>query len=126
MKIKSLLIKKKLSVYNKLCHLNDIEQEKPSDGCICRKCWLKVETFHLFYVRIEQIQGVCYKIGSVEEMKYDLPPSTVGPDPNIIYDESRIPESGAEDDFDDILVDNFSDGNLMTKSEPLKIVYTVF
>lgn len=70
---------------------------------------MKVETFHLFYVKIEEIQGICYKTVSIDQIKCDLPDA---PDPNINYDESRMPESGAEDGFDDISVENFTGGIL--------------
>lgn len=96
---------------------------KPRVGYLCRKCWLKVETFHLFYVRIEQIQGICYKTETIDQIKYDLPPCTDAPDPNINYDESQMPESGAEDGFDDLSVDNFTDGILMTIKT--KIIYNI-
>lgn len=33
-----------------------IFQTKPHTGEICTKCWLKVEMFHEFYMKIEQIQ----------------------------------------------------------------------
>lgn len=70
--------------------------------------------FHQFYVRIEQIQGVYYKIDdSIDEIKCDLPPCTVAPDSNINYEEPRTPEISA-DGFDDISVDHFIDRNLMT------------
>lgn len=32
-------------------------QEEPKDGCICQKCWCKIDVFHQFYVRIEIIQA---------------------------------------------------------------------
>lgn len=31
------------------------------DGLVCEKCWLKVEIFHEFYIRIEEIHSTLYK-----------------------------------------------------------------
>lgn len=77
--------------------------------------------FHQFYVRIEQIQGIYYKIDdSIDQIKCDLP-CPDAPDSNINYDESRTPEIMAEDGFDDISVDNYIDGTLMTNDRQNKI-----
>lgn len=87
-----------------------MKKERPKDGYICRKCWLQVNIFHQFYVRIEQIQGIYYKIDeTIDQIKCDLTPCPEeAPDPNIInYDESRTPEISAEDHFDDISVDDY-------------------
>lgn len=82
--------------------------------------------FHQFYVRIEQIQGIYYKIDdSIDQIKCDLPPCPDVADPNINYDESRMPDINAEDGFDDISVDNYIDGILMT-SKQIKIVHSIF
>lgn len=78
--------------------------------------------FHQFYVRIEQIQGIYYKIDeSNDEIKRDLPPCPDASDSNINYDESQSPEISAEDGFDDISVDNYIDGTLMTKDKRKKL-----
>lgn len=37
-------------------------QSEPQCGEICRKCWLKVQMFHVFYQRIEEIQMTVIKI----------------------------------------------------------------
>lgn len=76
--------------------------------------------FHQFYVRIEQIQGIYYKIDdhTIDQIKCDLPPCPDAPDPNINYNESRMPEISAEDGFDDFSVDNYMDGIMkMTKAK---------
>lgn len=74
--------------------------------------------FHVFYQRIEQIQGIYYKTETVDQIKSDLPTFTDTPYPNVNYDESRLPESSAEDGFDDISVDNYTDG-----ISPMKITW---
>lgn len=32
-------------------------QSEPVDGEICRKCWMKVEMFHVFYQQIKEVQN---------------------------------------------------------------------
>lgn len=88
-------------------------QDQPKNGHVCRKCWMKVEMWNSFYARIEQIQGIYYKTDPIDQIKCDLPACTAAPDPNMSDDESRLPESSAEDGFDDISVHNYSDGILM-------------
>lgn len=71
---------------------------------------MKVQMFHIFCQQIEQIQGIYYKTENVEQIKSDLLTYTDTSYTNISYDDSRIPESSAEDGFDEISVGNCTDG----------------
>lgn len=67
--------------------------------------------WNTFYVRIEQIQGIYCKADSFVHIKYDFPSGTDAPDLNINDDdESRMPESSAEDgSFDNYINSMFID-----------------
>lgn len=48
-------------------------QTKPQCGKICRKCWLKVQMFHVFYQHIEEIQTTVIKIQPIIVENIALP-----------------------------------------------------
>lgn len=76
-------------------------ESQPLDGEICRKCWCRIELFHSFYQRIEEIQS-----------------SVVRSEP-IIVNTLDINEMKNEelDHFDDIFgsCDDFGIGNFASK-----------
>lgn len=48
-------------------------QDEPQNGKICRKCWWKVDMFHEFYNRIEEIHtSVLPNVVVIENLIQDL------------------------------------------------------
>lgn len=72
---------------------------EPSEGNVCRKCWLKVFIFHEFYAHIESIHGSQLTI-------------FVGylPQPNAV--KSRLSSSAIEEKWDDFNDNVFDDGGI--------------
>lgn len=48
-------------------NITNVLQNEPETGEICEKCWLRVEQFHQFYVKIQRIQSTLAKNSIVVE-----------------------------------------------------------
>lgn len=49
-----------------------VSQCEPVYGEICRKCWIKVEMFHVFYEHIEEIQTTLMKVDPLVVVSTDF------------------------------------------------------
>lgn len=102
-----------------------ILQEEPKYGQVCRKCWCKVDIFHQFFVRIEEIQGVCYRNEHIASNKCD---TTSNDTKDLIISENieflESPHTPT-DNFDNISVDdNYFEANSGNSS--VKSTYLFF
>lgn len=60
--------------------------------------------FHQFYIRIEEIQGICYRDGHIESNKCD---TTSSDSKDLIISENiEFLENDTTDNFDNISVDH--------------------
>ncbi|XP_031629858.1 zinc finger protein 729-like isoform X2 [Contarinia nasturtii] len=86
--------------------------EEQKNGCICRKCWYRVDAFHQFYTRIEEVQKNYNRHEIIEESKCDTTLEDtkeliIAEDPEFIANNDNQDDNNVTEEFDSI---SFNDG----------------